>query len=365
MSAVLDGTDVQNPGLPVEDLGIRIANRIIPTRYFLAPLAGFTQLGFRQVIREQGGLGLATTDLVQSVHLVHKHRKSVELIATNPVDTPLAVQIYGSKGHEMAAAAQMLEQLGYAAIDINMGCPMAKIVGTGGGARIMCDPDGACGLVGMIVNSVKIPVTVKMRLGWDSKNITAPALAHEFEQLGVAAITIHGRTRQQGFSGLASLDGIRAVKEAVKTIPVVGNGDVRTPADAFRMRRETGCDAVAIGRGAMLDPWLFRRIERALQGLPSEWQPTPDEQVNFLRRHFTLMMDQHGEERSCVEFRKFAAWYGGQLGIPEDLEKKLQNFWSAEEFHTVCDQVRERHGTRTTPVATALLRVPKGPIEHW
>lgn len=353
------------PPFPEESRGISIGPLQIPTRYFLAPLAGFTHLAFRQIIRERGGLGLATTDLVQAVHLVHKHRKSLELIATNEVDRPLSVQIYGSKLHEMVPAAQMLEAKGYSAIDINMGCPMAKIVGTGGGARLMCDKDNALGLVGAIVNAVKIPVTVKMRLGWDREHITAPVLAREFEKIGVAAITIHGRTRAQGFSGKADLQGIKAVVDAIEQIPVVGNGDVRTVADAFRMRQITGCDAVAIGRGAMLDPWLYLRIQRAYQGLTGPWDPSPDEQIEFLRRHFFLMVDQHGEERSCVEFRKFGIWYGARLGIPEDLEKRFQNFWSISEFEANIAELRVRHGTRISPIPTADIKVPNGPIAHW
>lgn len=353
------------PPFPEESRGIAIGPLQIPTRYFLAPLAGFTHLAFRQIIRERGGLGLATTDLVQAVHLVHKHRKSLELIKTNEVDRPLSVQIYGSKLHEMVPAAQMLEAQGYSAVDINMGCPMAKIVGTGGGARLACDHDNALHLVGSIVNAVKIPVTVKMRLGWDRDHITAPVLAREFEKIGVAAITIHGRTRAQGFSGKADLYGIKAVVEAVDKIPVVGNGDVRTVADAFRMRRITGCDAVAIGRGAMLDPWLYRRIQRACDGQTQPWDPTPEEQIEFLRRHFFLMVDQHKEERSCVEFRKFGIWYGARLGIPEDLEKKFQNFWSIAEFEQNIAELRLRHGTRTSPIPTADIKVPNGPIAHW
>lgn len=358
-------SDELAPPFPEESRGIAIGPLQVPTRYSLAPLAGFTHLAFRQIIRERGGLGLATTDLVQAVHLVHKHRKSLELIKTNEADRPLSVQIYGSKLHEMVPAAQMLEAQGYSAVDINMGCPMAKIVGTGGGARLACDRDNALHLVGSIVNAVKIPVTVKMRLGWDRDHITAPVLAREFEKIGVAAITIHGRTRAQGFSGRADLYGIKAVVEAVDKIPVVGNGDVRTVADAFRMRRITGCDAVAIGRGAMLDPWLYQRIQRACDGLTGPWEPTPEEQIEFLRRHFYLMVDQHKEERSCVEFRKFGIWYGARLGIPEDLEKKFQNFWSIAEFEQNIAELRVRHGTRTSPIPTADIKVPNGPIAHW
>ena len=361
-------TVVQNdltPPVPEESPEIVIGNIRIPTRYFLAPLAGYTHLAFRQVVRERGGLGLATTDLVQAVHLVHKHPKSLALIATNDIDRPLSVQIYGSKSHEMVPAAQMLESMGYSAIDINMGCPMAKIVGTGGGARLMCDKDNALQLIGSIVNAVKIPVTVKMRLGWDRENITAPVFAREFEKIGVAAITIHGRTRAQGFSGKADLTGIKAVVEAVENIPVIGNGDIRTVADAFHMRRFTGCDAVAMGRGAMLDPWLYQRIDRANRGITEPWDPPVDEQLEFLRRHFYLMVDQHGEERSCVEFRKFGMWYGARLGIPEDLEKRFQNFWSIQEFEANVEELRQRHGTRISPIPTADIKVPNGPISHW
>lgn len=351
--------------IPTESPEIQVGNRILKTRYFLAPLAGYTHLAFRQVIRERGGLGLATTDLVQSVHLIHRHRKSLELIHTNPFDNPLAVQIFGGKVEELARAARMLEQMGYASIDINMGCPMAKITGTGGGARLMCNAQGATHLVTQVVNAVSIPVTVKMRLGWDRESITAPALAHEFEKLGVAAITIHGRTRAQGFRGSVDLEGIRAVVEAVENVPVVGNGDVRTVAQAFEMRRVTGCDAVAIGRGAMLDPWIFHRIQRATAGDLEPWEPTPDEQIRFLSRHFHLMLDQHGEERSCINFRKFGAWYGARLGIPEDLEDKLRRFESIAAFEEIVVEIRERHGTRTSPIPTAELKVPNGPVAHW
>jgi tRNA-dihydrouridine synthase B len=361
----IENVDPMLPPFSDETREITIGNLQIPTRYFLAPLAGYTHLAFRQVIRERGGLGLATTDLVQAVHLVHKHRKSLELIATNEVDRPLSVQIYGSKLHEMSQAAKMLQDQGYSAIDINMGCPMAKIVGTGGGALLACDANIAKTLVGKILDSVSIPVTVKMRLGWDRDHLTAPYLAREFEKLGVAAITIHGRTRAQGFSGRADLLGIKSVVDAIEKIPVVGNGDVRTVADAFRMRRITGCDAVAIGRGAMLDPWLYFRIQRACDGLTEPWEPPVDEQIEFLRRHFYLMLDQHGEERSCTEFRKFGMWYGARLGIPEDLEKRMQNFWSIQEFEANVAELRVRHGTRKSPIPTADIKVPNGPISHW
>ena len=340
-----------------------IGERRLPSRYCLAPLAGYTHLAFRRVIRSLGGLGLATTDLVQASFLLSGKRHSQDLIATSSDDRPLSVQIFSGRREELIRAARWLEDHGYEGVDINMGCPMAKVNGQGGGARLLCDPDGACRTVGDVVAAVSLPVTVKMRLGWDSSQITAPALAREFEQLGVAAITIHGRTRAQGFGGEVDLDGIAATVAAVDYIPVIGNGDVRSVDDALAMRRRTGCAAVAIGRGAMLDPWIFHRLARRTQGLP-DIDPTPDERVHFLSRHFQLMTEQHGEY-SCTLFRKFAAWYGVRLGIPTDLEDRLRRFESIAEFEAILAEIRDRHGEQVNRVPTALVKVPNGPVERW
>ena len=340
-----------------------MGNRQLPSRYSLAPLAGYTHLAFRRALREVGGLGLATTDLVHATQLVAGHRHSLELIETHPQDRPLSVQIFSGNNDHLVDAARWLEAHGYEGVDINMGCPMAKVNGQGGGARLLCDADNACRLVERVVTAVDVPVTVKMRLGWDRDSIASPMLARRFEEVGVAAITIHGRTRQQGFQGGVDLAGIQATVEAVTQIPVIGNGDVRSVQDALHMRRVTGCAAIAIGRGAMLDPWIFRKLQDLEQGrIPRE--PTPDEQVDFLNRHFLLMTEQHGE-RSCLLFRKFAAWYGARLGVPEDLEQRLRLFTSLSEFAEIIAEIRARHGERRTPVATALIKVPNGPVERW
>lgn len=347
-----------------EERAIRIGNRVLPFRYFLAPLAGYTHLAFRTAIRELGGLGLATTDLVQGTHLLSGTKKSLALIATSPADRPLSVQIFSGKADELVRAVRHLEQLGYEGVDVNMGCPMAKINGQGGGARLMCDAANARDVVARVVEAVRIPVTVKMRLGWDRNSLAAPFLAREFEKVGVQAITVHGRTRQQGFHGEVDLAGIRATVEAVRDIPVIGNGDVRTVADAIHMRRETGCHAVAIGRGALLDPWIFKRLERAAGGVEDAYDPSPAEQIDFLVRHFRLMTEQHGNYSTTL-FRKFAAWYGARLGIPEELEDRLRRFESASEFDEIVAQIRHRHGERKGKVATALVKVPNGPVERW
>ena len=165
-------------------------------------------------------------------------------------------------------------------------------------------------------------------------------------------------------AGNLQAEATRQVVEAVESIPVVGNGDVRSPEAAFAMRRSTGCDAVAIGRGAMLDPWLFVRIGRSLAGEPAGWEPSAEDQIAFLVRHFGLMVEQH-QEYSCLLFRKFAGWYGARLGIPEDLEDRLRRFASFDEFEVIVAEVRRRHGTRRSPVPTALVKVPNGPVDRW
>jgi nifR3 family TIM-barrel protein len=335
----------------------------MPSRYFLAPLAGYTHLAFRRVIRGLGGLGLATTDLVQASLLLSGHPKSRELIATVAEDSPLSIQIFSGIPHDLISAARWLEAQGIQGIDLNMGCPMAKVNGQGGGARLMCDPSGACGLVGALVQAVRIPVTVKMRLGWDETQLTAPALAREFEKLGVAAMTIHGRTRAQGFHGSVNLDGIADVVAAVDSIPVIGNGDVRTPEDALHMRQRTGCSAVAIGRGALLDPWIFRKIGDLVEGHEPA-KPDRAAQLRFLRNHFDMMCEQHGDY-SCRLFRKFVGWYGQTLGIPQDLENRLRVFESPAEFDEIYHDVCIRHGEREPGIPTALIKVPNGPVERW
>jgi len=349
---------------PDESAEIIIGKRTLPSRYFLAPLAGYTHLAFRTVIRELGGLGLATTDLVLATQLLSQSKKSRALLQTTPEDTPLSVQIFSGWAEPMVNAAKWLQTHGYGGVDINMGCPMAKINSQGGGAWLMCDVDSACAMVGQVVEAVTIPVTVKMRLGWDRENISAPLFAREFEKLGVAAITLHGRTRSQGFHGDVNLEGIRATVDAVESIPIVGNGDVRSVADAIAMRKQTGCAAVAIGRGAMLDPWIFTKLQRTIAGEEYNAEPTADEQVHFLVRHFELMSEQH-HQKSCLLFRKFAGWYGARLGIPDDLEDRLRRFESPDEFLEIVEQIRKRHGERLSTTATALIRVPNGPVERW
>jgi nifR3 family TIM-barrel protein len=245
---------------------LRFGTLVLASRFLLSPLAGYTNLPFRRVIREVGGVGLCTTDLVNARGLLAGSVKTLRLIETSPDDRPFAVQIFGAEPEIMRDAARFLEARGVDSVDVNMGCPVNRVTKSGSGASMMCRTDATVSLVRGIVEAVRIPVTVKMRLGWDAAQITAPFFARAFEQAGVAAVMIHGRTRAQGFTGSVDRAGIRQVVDAVERIPVIGNGDVRTVPDAARMLAETGCHGVSIGRGALANPWIFRQL--------SEWEAT-------------------------------------------------------------------------------------------
>ncbi len=245
---------------------MRIGSLKLQTNLFLSPLAGYTNLPFRLTLRELGGLDLATTDLVNARSLLEKNPKAFALIQTCPADRPLAVQLFGSVPEEMRDAAAFLESTGVSSIDINMGCPVPKVCKVGGGSAMMSELSKTAQLAKGMVEAVKVPVTAKMRLGWDDQNITAPELARALEDVGVAAIFVHGRTRAQGFAGRVNLTGIAAVVKAVRSIPVIGNGDVTTPEAAKMMIDQTGCAGVSIGRGAFYNPWIFRHTKQYLAG---------------------------------------------------------------------------------------------------
>ena len=347
---------------------MRIGSLNLKSNLFLSPLAGYTNLPFRLVVREVGGVGLCTTDLVNARSLLEKNPKAFKLIETSPADSPLAVQLFGSVPEEMRDAAIILENLGVQSIDINMGCPVKKVVKVGGGSAMMTELDKTSALVKKMVDAVKIPVTAKMRLGWDDENLTAPDLARALEDVGVAAIFVHGRTREQGFGGTVNLAGVRKVVEAVRNIPVIGNGDIITPQAAKKMFDETGCTGVSIGRGAFYDPWIFKRtleylsrtgfqpVQRALQrehesessvgsanGDRLEACPTlppePDfsERTRILCRHLDLMIEVFGEELGCRMFRKVAPWYAKRFGPCHEFNKKVVQVATKAQFDEILE----------------------------
>jgi nifR3 family TIM-barrel protein len=364
-----------NVDLPPPPLSYReplsIGTVPIASRFNLAPLAGYTNLPFRLSIRELGGCGLCTTDLVNARAIVEGIKKTMELLAMSPAERPLFVQIFGSKADEMCTAAKWLVEQNLAdGIDINMGCPVRKVVKTGGGSQMMCDTTGATvELVRKVVESVPVPVTVKMRLGWDDEQLTAPYFAREFEKVGVAAVTIHGRTREQGFSGGVSHAGIRRVVEAVERVPVFGNGDVRNIVDAARMIEETGCHGIAIGRGALANPWIFRQFNNWVQTGDPGPRGTYAERLAFMRLHLRRLVEWKGSERNgCVHFRKIATWYTKALRLPRKVQAKLVMLSNLAEFEEIISPFAEGpvpEGWTEFDAQQAQVAVPAGPISHW
>ena len=340
----------------------------LASRYLLSPLAGYTNLPFRRIVREIGGVGLATTDLVNARGLLDGSGKTLYLIETCPEDSPFAVQIFGSDPIVMRDASQFLEARGVDSIDINMGCPVQRITKGGAGAGMMCRVDSTVDLVRTVVEAVKIPVTVKMRLGWDSTQLTAPQFAREFEQAGVAAVAIHGRTREQGFSGTVDLAGIRKVVEAVDRIPVIGNGDIRSIADGERMFRETGCQGISMGRGALANPWIFQQFV--------EWERTGhysppghfEDRLGLLMRQFGYLEQQRGTDRAIVSFRKMAHWYLKAMCVRAALRNLMQSARTRAEFEAAVREIAASgptRGTRTGVLPDLVIPVPSGPVERW
>ena len=367
---------------------MRLGSLTLKSNLFLSPLAGYTNLPFRLTLREIGGLDLATTDLVNARSLLEKNRKALKLIETRPADQPLAVQLFGSVPEEMRDAAIQLESIGIASVDINMGCPVRKVCRVGGGSAMMTELTKTSSLVRGMVEAVKIPVTAKMRLGWDDENLTSPDLARALEDAGVAAIFVHGRTREQGFSGSVKLHGIRAVVQAVKRIPVIGNGDVITPQAARMMFNETGCAGVSIGRGAFYNPWIFRHTQHFLETGELPPEPEFDERLRVMCRHLDLMVEVFGEELGCRMFRKVAPWYSKRFGPASEFNKKVVTFSSRAEFHAILENYRQwrlqfldengglKPNYRPAPMLASFMHepavvqrteipVPKGPVEVW
>jgi tRNA-dihydrouridine synthase B len=367
---------------------MRFGSLTLNSNLFLSPLAGYTNLPFRLTLREIGGLDLATTDLVNARSLLEKNPKALKLIETRPADSPLAVQLFGSVPEEMRDAAVQLEAMGIASVDINMGCPVRKVCRVGGGSAMMTELDKTAALVKGMVDAVKIPVTAKMRLGWDDENLTAPDLARALEDAGVSAIFVHGRTREQGFSGSVKLHGIRAVVQAVKSIPVIGNGDVTTPEAARMMLEQTGCAGVSIGRGAFYNPWIFRHTLHFLATGELPTEPSFDERVRVMCRHLDLMVEIFGESLGCRMFRKVAPWYSKRFGPANEFNKKVVTISTRAEFLALLENYRQWRGQfldeqgqlkpnyRPAPMVASFMQepavaqreqipVPKGPVEVW
>jgi len=315
---------------------LRVGKLELKTNLLLAPIAGYCDLSFRLIARACGGVGLAVTDLLSPDGVLRENYRSMQLAATNVDDSPISMQLYGGDVDKLCAAAEWAEGRGAHVIDINMGCPVDKITKRDGGSKLLCNPDHTVKMVERIIKVLKhTPLTAKLRLGWDDSCIIAPSLAKRLEETGVQMITIHGRTTAMKFTGKARLEGIAEVVAAVKTIPVIGNGDVRSPQDAKRMLDVTKCAGVMIGRAALSQPWIFRDTWSYLTTGEIPEPPTIQEKCAMMSRHFHNICEHRTERAAVMEFRKRVSWYAKQMNPCRLLRDPMRAIDSAQDFDDV------------------------------
>lgn len=289
------------------DRELKIGNLQLENPFFLAPLAGITDAPTRRLCREQGA-ALTYSEMVSGKGLWYKDKNTGKLLQIYEDEKPVAIQIFGHEPDVMAFTARELDSYENALLDINMGCPVPKIVKNGEGSALMKNPDLVYDIVSAVVKNSSKPVTAKIRAGWDENSINAVEVAHAISAAGAAAVAVHGRTREQFYSGNADWSVIAKVKRAVD-IPVIGNGDVVDAESALRMMDETGCDFVMVGRGALGNPWIFRELEAAWKGEPAPEKPTTEDKKQMMLRHFRDLMELKGEYAAVREMRKHVGWY--------------------------------------------------------
>lgn len=291
---------------------LTIGNVELKNNVILAPMAGVTDLPFRVLCKEQGA-GLLCMEMVSAKAIYYGSKNTEELMKISPAKMPVSLQLFGSDADIMADMAKKIEEKPFAVLDINMGCPVPKVVNNGEGSALMKNPKLAEEIITKMVKAVKKPVTVKIRKGFDEAHLNAVEMAKIAEASGAAAVAVHGRTREQYYAGKADWDCIRAVKEAVK-IPVIGNGDVTDALSAERLLKETGCDGVMVGRAAQGNPFIFREITEYLETGVIPPKPTPAEVRATIERHARMQMEEKGEYTGVREMRKHLSWY--TVGYP-------------------------------------------------
>ena len=296
---------------------IKIGNLTTKNNLFLCPLCGITDAPFREIIQDFGGVGMMYTEMIPSRSIHHKDylKKIKNTFEIN------AVQISGNDTYYMSEASKMNEDLGADLIDINFGCPVKKVVKGFAGSAVMKDEKLARDIIHAVVNSVKIPITVKMRMGWDFDNLNAPTIAKIAEDEGVKLITVHGRTRNQMYEGKADWKFISRVKEAIK-IPVIANGDIKTTSDVIKAMQDSQADGVMIGRGIYGKPWLFKQIETELRGETFK-EPVKQEKGKILLKHFNKIIEHYGEKYGIPIARKHIAWYSSGLNGSNDFRNQI------------------------------------------
>ncbi|MCR4797230.1 MAG: tRNA dihydrouridine synthase DusB [Lachnospiraceae bacterium] len=286
---------------------LRIGDVELPNNLILAPMAGVTDLPFRMLCKEQGA-GLLCMEMVSAKALQYKNKNTYALLEVKEEERPVSLQLFGSDPDCISAMAHEIEDRNFDILDINMGCPVPKVVNNGDGSALMKNPVLAGEIIEKTVKAIRKPVTVKIRKGFDDAHVNAVEMAHVAQESGAAAITVHGRTREQYYSGKADWDIIARVKEAV-SIPVIGNGDILDAKDVIEMEKQTGCDGFMIGRGAQGNPWIFHQILHYFETGEIIGKPPMEEMVELMLRHARMQVELKGENTGIREMRKHAAWY--------------------------------------------------------
>ena len=309
---------------------LQIGNVKLENDLILGPMAGVTDLPFRLLCKEQGA-GLLCMEMVSAKGITYNNKNTKFLLTIDERERPVSLQLFGSDADIISEQAKRIEELPFDILDINMGCPVPKIVNNGDGSALMKNPLLAGEIIEKTARAIQKPVTVKIRKGFDEEHINAVEMAHIAQESGAVAIAVHGRTREQYYSGKADWEIIRKVKEAVK-IPVIGNGDVWTPQDAIDMRKQTGCDGVMIGRGAQGNPWIFKQILHYEQTGELLEKPSPQEVTEMILRHAKMQMEFKGEYIGMREIRKHAAWYTAGYKNSAKLRGKINETETYEEL---------------------------------
>ncbi|QOX65384.1 tRNA dihydrouridine synthase DusB [Anoxybacterium hadale] len=307
---------------------MKIGSVTLENPFFLAPLAGITDAPFRRICKEQGA-GLVYSEMISGKGLYYNDKSTERLLRIYEEEKPVAYQIFGSEPEIIGFTAEKLADRGNCILDINMGCPVPKVVKNGEGSALLKDPELVKTIIRAAVASAGKPVTVKIRIGWDSTRINAVEIAKAAEAAGASAIGVHGRTREQFYSGKADWTVIRDVKKAV-SIPVIGNGDVFSGLDAMRLMEETACDFVMIARGALGNPWIFREALALWEGKPLPAAPEIDEKLELIIKHFDLLLEEKGEYAAVREMRKHAGWYLKGISGSAAIRRQLNTIVDAD-----------------------------------
>lgn len=308
---------------------LKIGNVELENNLILAPMAGVTNRPFRTICKEIGNPGLVCTEMASSKAMFHNDQKTKRLLNTDGEKRPISYQIFGSDVETMAFSAKYVSEFADI-IDINMGCPAPKVVKNGDGSKLLLDLDKAEEIMKAVVQNSKVPVTLKIRKGWDKENIVAVEVARIAERAGISAITVHGRTRSEFYSGIADLDIIKKVKENVN-IPVIGNGDVIDEITAKKMFEYTGVDGIMIGRGSFGNPWIFRNIIYYLQNGEKLSEPTNQEKLEVMKKHIKLALEEKGEI-AIKELRKHIAWYTKNMKNSSEFRNSINKIETEKEL---------------------------------